>query len=432
MEIIMIHVQKQIQNCIAQIIQHNSMLQNVFAEIYAQGGRVLLVGGAVRDCLLGKFSLETDLDFEVYHLQLAELEAILKEFKPVSLVGKSFGVLRMHGVNADWSIPRKDSSGRKPAVELNPHMSFEQAFRRRDLTVNAMGIDMHSEELVDPYQGLQDLEDKILRAPDVEFFVEDPLRLFRVMQFVARLQMQPNEQLSTVCKAMDISSVSAERIEEEFKKLFLRSKQPSLGLQWLQEIGYLQTLFSYITDPEILYHAVDCVAHMKDVTDVQKLAAIWSCFVYICQNHDVTISQPVGNDVKLHAKQCIKQYTHSHEVLDLAVQLGLYVAYVPELVKSGKVSGYKWLAHWLSSYASLQLLSDVAQCWYDKTIIQEFVGQAYKAGVLHAAEAPLVTGKDLLEIAQGKELGDLVKKAYEIQIDQSISDQSVLLSKLND
>lgn len=427
----MIQVEKQIQNCIAQIIQYNSMLQNIFTEIYEQGGRVLLVGGAVRDCLLGQCALDTDLDFEVYHLQLSQLEAILKQFRPVSLVGKSFGVLRLHGVNADWSIPRSDNSGRKPVVQLNPSMSFEQAFKRRDLTVNAMGIDVHSKELIDPYKGLRDLKDRMLRAPDVKFFVEDPLRLFRVMQFAARLQMEPDEELSEVCRTMDISKLSSERIEKEFKKLFLKSVQPSRGLKWLQTIGRLQKLFRYLVEPEQLFKAVDSVAKIQSLSDVQKLAAMWACFVYVCQNHVVNISQSVATNVKVEAKSCIKQYVHSHEVLDLAVQLGLYVAYVPLLVQNGSNREYKWLAHWLTPSSSLQLLSSVARCWYDQQVVEQFVGQAQQAGVFHTAEEPLVTGKDLLHLAQGKELGDLVKQAYKIQIDQNISDKETLFSNLN-
>lgn len=426
----MIQVQKQIQNCIAQIIQHKLMLQNVFAEIYAQGGRVLLVGGAVRDCLLGQFSLDTDLDFEVYHLSLIELEEILKQFKPVSLVGKSFGVLRMHGINADWSIPRKDSSGRKPIVELDPHMSFEQAFKRRDLTVNAMGIDVHSKELIDPYKGLDDLKDKILRAPDVKFFVEDPLRLFRVMQFVARLQMETDKELDEICKTMDISTVSSERIEQEFKKLFLRSKKPSLGLIWLQKIGRLHELFTNLIEVEKLYKAVDCAAQIYNITDTEKLAAIWSCFVYVCQNNSVAALELINKDIKAQAKQCIKWYTHSHEVLDQAVALGLYVSYVPMLAQDRMQSNCKWLAYWLLPDISLYFLSCVALCWYDKKIVQQFVIQAQRSGVLHAAEAPLITGKDLLHITKGKELGDLIEKAYQIQINENIFDKSVLLSKV--
>ena len=219
MECIMTQIQDRIAKCLAQIIQQNHVIKNIFTKIHEQGGRVLLVGGIVRDSLLQKSG--SDLDFEVYHLSFDQLQAVLQQFGPVSFVGKSFGVLRLHTLDADWSIPRADSSGRKPKVDLDPNMSFVDAFKRRDLTINAMGIDVRTGELIDPYGGLFDLQNKILRAPDILFFVQDPLRLFRVMQFMARLHMVPDAQLNAVCKTMDISTISAERIDEEFKKLFL-------------------------------------------------------------------------------------------------------------------------------------------------------------------------------------------------------------------
>ena len=265
----------------------------------------------------------------------------------------------------------------------------------------------------------------------MNFFVEDPLRLFRVMQFAARLQMEPNEELNKVCKTMDISSISSERIEEEFKKLFLKSKKPSMGLKWLQTIGRWSELFPDIKEQEELYKAVDCVAKIQNLSNTQKLAAIWSCFVYSYQNISIDITKPIEKSLKTSVKQCVKQYVHSHEVLDQAVLLGCYVAYVQLLGENGKASDYKWLAYWLSSDISLELLSNVARCWNEKKVVDDFIQQAQRAGVFYKAEEPLVTGKNLLHLAQGKELGDLVKQAYKIQINQNVSDQSVLLAKLN-
>src|SRR5437762_13336580 len=89
----------------------------IIAGIAAVGGQRLAIGGAVRDLILQR-SLK-DVDIEVYHLPLELLESILKKHGPVSLVGKSFGVLRMHGMPIDWSIPRIDEVGRKPPVTID-------------------------------------------------------------------------------------------------------------------------------------------------------------------------------------------------------------------------------------------------------------------------------------------------------------------------
>ena len=427
----MIQFQKKMQNCIDQIIQHNSMLQNIFTKISQQGGRVLLVGGAVRDCLLNRFSFDTDLDFEVYHLELDQLEAILKEFRPVSLVGKSFGVLRLHGVDADWSIPRQDSAGRKPIVQIDPHMSFEQAFKRRDLTINAMGIDVQLRELIDPYGGLKDLENRILRAPNIEFFVQDPLRLFRVMQFAARFDMQPDVELNAVCATMNITKVSPERIEEEFKKLFLKSEQPSIGLSWLYKIGRWSELFDKTVFSLSICSAVDCIALISGMDTYQKLGAMWSIFVYeVVLQQKVEYSSSMSIDIKKRLKDVVVQYVSSKKVMEYVTCFGYYVHYIPLLVQSGEVKDYKWLAHWLSSDTSLQMLAMVGTCWYGQDIIDTFVQKAQQGGVLEYQEEPLVTGKDLLSFVQGQRLGELVRQAYEIQINSGIVDKEELINSI--
>ncbi|MGB8367197.1 MAG: hypothetical protein WCD44_02455, partial [Candidatus Babeliales bacterium] len=166
-----------------QLINSYLLVRTITQAIHAKKGRSLLVGGAVRDLFLG---LQTkDLDIEVYGLSAKQLELLLRDFGPISLVGKIFGVFRVHGLDVDWSLPRLDSTGRKPEVRIDPFLPFKDAFRRRDLTINAMGIDIISSELIDPFNGLNDLRKKLLRTPDPQFFIQDPLRFYRVMQFIA-------------------------------------------------------------------------------------------------------------------------------------------------------------------------------------------------------------------------------------------------------
>src|SRR3972149_3898098 len=123
---------------IEELILQVPEIKEIVADIHAQKGTALLVGGAVRDIILN-VPLK-DIDIEVHGLTIDSLEQILGQFGPVSLVGKAFGVLRVHGLDIDWSIPRADAPGRKPKVTLDPHMTFQDAFARRDLTINAMGI----------------------------------------------------------------------------------------------------------------------------------------------------------------------------------------------------------------------------------------------------------------------------------------------------
>lgn len=427
----MTQIQERIHICIAKIIQQSPQVKNIFDEIYQQGGRVLLVGGAVRDCLLG--CLSSDLDFEVYHLSFEELEDILKKFGKVSFVGKSFGVLRLHGFDADWSIPRADSFGRKPTVELDPDMSFKQAFKRRDVTVNAMGIDVVSCELIDPYDGVIDLQKKILRSPDITFFVQDPLRLFRVMQFVARFDMRVDETLSQVCRTMDISQISVERIEQEFCKLFTKAYQPSKGFVWLEHIDRVSDIFPGVTFDKIFYTRIDLVAQHHTFTSEQKIMVSFALLVQGLSLHgheSVDIDQKMTQTQTLVATEFLKHYIGSTELISKIVHLNWYIAYVPIMATMDNPVAYKWLAHWASSFFDLQFLTEAASCWYPQELVEKFVIAAKNAKVLHHAEQPLLTGQDLLDHAQGKELGEMLKKAYEMQLQDSISDKQKLLKKI--
>ena len=259
---------------VSKIIQNKRFVKDILNSIIHQSGRALLVGGAVRDLFLD-LSVK-DLDFEVYGLSLEQLQKILEQYGVVSLVGKSFGVLRLHGLDVDWSLPRKDSSGRHPVVEYDPNMSYKQAFARRDLTINAMGIDMESFDIIDLYGGMQDLENKILRATDLDFFIQDPLRLLRVMQFAGRFEMCVDEQLSTLCAGMDMSKVSQERIEQEFLKLFLQSKRPSLGLQWLVEIGKFNEFLPDVIACDNLWKVLDNAVIQSYDSDQEKISVMWA------------------------------------------------------------------------------------------------------------------------------------------------------------
>ncbi len=427
----MTQIQERINICIAKIIQQNPQVKNIFDEIYQQGGRVLLVGGTVRDCLLG--CLSCDLDFEVYHLSFDHLQDILQKFGKVSFIGKSFGVLRLHGFDADWSIPRADSYGRKPTVELDPDMSLQQAFRRRDVTVNAMGIDVASLELIDPYDGIIDLSKKVLRATDVTFFVQDPLRLFRVMQFCARFDMKVDETLSQVCKTMDISEISVERMEQEFFKLITKSQCPSKGFAWLAHIERLQDIFSGIVFDENFYARLDGIAQHNKFSVEQKNMA---CFALLAQGLQDGVLANVSIDQKINSEQIfllhsfLKKYIGSLDLIAQAAKLSWYARYVPLMAELESPVAYKWLAHWIAPELDLQFLSEITSCWYPQELVEKFVVTAKNAKVLHHSEEPLLHGADLLEYFQGKELGEMLKKAYEIQLEESIYDKSKLLKKI--
>ena len=220
----------------------DSTVESVARAIQAAGGRALLVGGYVRDRLLGLSS--KDFDIEVYGLKLQELESVLRTFGEVIAVGRAFGVLRVKGLDADLSIPRRDSkTGRGHRgflVELDPTLDFATAARRRDLTINSMAMDPLTLEVLDPHGGREDLSRRVLRATDPEKFGEDSLRALRVAQLRARFEMEPDAELRAICAGIDLSDLPGERLLEEFKKMLLKAKRPSLGLEFLRETGLLR------------------------------------------------------------------------------------------------------------------------------------------------------------------------------------------------
>ena len=222
------------------------------------GGRAVVVGGFVRDRLLG--ARTKDVDVEVFDLGVERFEALLARFGKVHAVGRAFGVFRTAGIDADFSLPRRDSK-RGPGhrgfdVAPDPSLDFAEAARRRDLTVNSMGLDPLTGEVLDPHGGRRDLERGVLRATDPAHFCEDPLRGLRVAQLAARLEMAPDDELVALCRALDLDELPGERVFDEFGKLLLRAAKPSIGFAVLEDTGLLRffpeldALRGVLQDPE--------------------------------------------------------------------------------------------------------------------------------------------------------------------------------------
>jgi len=225
-----------------------AILHTISKTLNAQGAKAVVVGGSVRDHFLHRPI--KDYDIEVYGLESLEvLEKILSQFGSVNLVGKSFGVLKfVHEKEAyDFSFPRLESKVSKGHrgfdVTVDGKMDFKTAARRRDFTVNAMGYDIEEKCFLDPFNGQRDIESKILRHIDDSSFVEDPLRVYRAVQFSARFGYALAETTAVLCREMVekgmLAELPKERVYSEWKKLLLKSPQPSLGLERMKQLGIL-------------------------------------------------------------------------------------------------------------------------------------------------------------------------------------------------
>ena len=225
-------------------------LHDIARTVREAGGRALFVGGQVRDRLLGRPS--ADADVEVFGLPLGRVESILGAYGRTRTVGRSFGVLRVDGLDADFSLPRRDNKTapghRGFAIEVAPGLDFAEAARRRDFRINSMGFDPLTGEVLDPHGGRADLAAKRLRVTDPAHFAEDPLRGLRAAQFAARFELRPDRELIALAARLDLGELAPERTFAELRKLLLLGARPAIGFDLLRRTG----LVRYLPEAEAL------------------------------------------------------------------------------------------------------------------------------------------------------------------------------------
>jgi tRNA nucleotidyltransferase (CCA-adding enzyme) len=212
--------------------------------IKANGGRAMLVGGCVRDELMG---IEPkDWDVEVYGVEPSRLREILDSFGRVDAVGEAFTVYKI-GRDLDVALPRRERKvgrGHKGfVIEGDKDMSFAEATKRRDFTINAILQDALSGEIIDVCGGRKDIENKILRVVSRETFAEDSLRVLRGAQFAARFEFDIDAETIEICRRIDLTDLPKERIWGEFEKILLQAEKPSIGLKRLYDLGVVEQLF---------------------------------------------------------------------------------------------------------------------------------------------------------------------------------------------
>lgn len=216
-------------------------LRHIEQLIRTAGGRTWLVGGCLRDLLLGQQPRE--LDLEISGLSPGRLHTLLTAHFSVQLVGKAFGVFRLHGLPIDISIPSRMLVNHESASGLlrqpDPDMDVDEALAGRDFTMNAMAWDPDTLELRDPFNGWADLDAHILRHASNQFG-EDPLRVLRGMQLAARFGLTAAPETVALCTTLTQDGQPRERLWEEWKSLLLHGRMPSLGLQFLSDCGWLR------------------------------------------------------------------------------------------------------------------------------------------------------------------------------------------------
>lgn len=216
-------------------------LRQIEQLIRRAGGRTWLVGGSLRDLVLGR--QPRDLDLEISGLPPGQLHALLTEQFSVQFVGKAFGVFKLQGLPVDITIPSRMLTDHASVPGLlrqsDPDMDIDESLARRDFTINAMAWDPDTLELRDPFNGRADLDAHVLRHAS-DRFGEDPLRVLRGMQLAARFGLTAAPETIVLCKTLTQEGQPSERLWEEWKRLLLHGIKPSIGLQFLSDCDWLR------------------------------------------------------------------------------------------------------------------------------------------------------------------------------------------------
>jgi len=426
-------------------------------EVADAGGRAWVVGGFVRDRLLGLDP--KDLDLEVFGIAAADLPALLARFGKVEPVGQSFPVYKVGAL--DVALPRRESKtghGHKGfTVEGDPSMSFADAARRRDFTVNAIGLDPLTGEHADPFGGRDDLAGRRLRVVDPDRFGDDSLRVLRAVQLVGRFSLEVDPQTRALLAGIPIDDLPAERIWGEIDKLLLRAATPSAGLALALDLQVIARLFPELQalvgcaqEPEwhpegdVWIHTLMVVDQARTrIDDLPRAGQIAVMLGALC--HDLgkpsTTAVIDGRIRSLgHEEAGVAPATSLLDRLNVHAIDGLDVrreilAMTAHHLKPGawyKVrhevgdGAFRRLAQkanleWLARLAKSDCLGRTGP--FDCTAMDWFLDKARRLGVEHQPPRPLLLGRHLIDLgmAPGPAMGVLLKQIYERQLDGEIT-----------
>ncbi|MFW2567290.1 CCA tRNA nucleotidyltransferase [Aliarcobacter butzleri] len=382
------------------------ILIKILNDLQELGSKPILVGGCVRDSFLNKKI--KDYDIEIFNFDSLEiLEKSLKKFGNVNLVGKSFGVLtlKIDEYDFDFSLPRIEkkvgNSHQDFEVSTNANLSFKEAAKRRDFTINAIGYDYFKNEILDPFGGMNDLKNKIIKHIDDKTFVEDSLRVYRSVQFASRFEFKIDENTKILCKKIvssgELKFLPKERVFEELKKLFLKSKKPSLGLSLLKEFN--------IMNIEQNLEEIDNLAFIlkdKNYDDFRKLYLFYSC---LCKgmNEDETFSfiKNLTDDKKFIKNILILNETNLTNDIKILKRLSLKL----------KLEDLIVLNQAFKNQISLEIFE----------ILKDL-------DILNTPIKPLVLGKDLIKLGfvPSERFKEILDFAFDLQIEDNLSKSNII------
>jgi len=446
-----------------------SDLLSALTSVRREGGRPRLVGGCVRDWLLGGSA--KDYDIEVAGLDFESLHRALAPFGATDVVGRSFGVIkvRMKGAEYDFSLPRRESKTgaghRGFHITPEPSLGDAEAAARRDFTINSMAWDPFDGVLIDPHGGERDLKAGILRHTS-RAFTEDPLRVLRGMQFASRFNLTLAAETAQLCASIADSypELPRERVWGEWEKWAVQSTVPSRGLAVLRETGWLRhfpeiaCLRGTPQDPEwhpegdVLEHTMHCLdalvgfdswqqgsATRRKILSFAVLAHDFgkpSTTVYserrgemhwTSNNHEAAGGEPsesfmqrIGAPRELH--EPVRALVVNHMLHHPAEGFGYTDSQIRRLAKRLAPASIDDLCEVMSADAHgrppLSPLPSVR-------LIVQLRQRAHELAMESSAPKPLLMGRHLLKagLKAGPEFKALLEEAFEAQLEGVFSDE---------
>jgi tRNA nucleotidyltransferase (CCA-adding enzyme) len=432
--------------------------QSIAAAVRDAGGRALCVGGFTRDRLLERPS--KDLDIEVFGIPQDRLLALLQTLGKVVPAGQAFPVYKLGEV--DVALPRRESKtgrGHKGfSVEGDPSMPFEEAARRRDFTINAIGWDPLTGEYLDPFRGRNDLEQRILRVVDPLTFGDDSLRVLRALQFAARFELTIDPDTAAICASIPLDDLPAERIWGEFEKLLLQAGRPSIGFALARELGVIrrllpemEPLYECPQDPawhpegNVWIHTLMVIDKARELNanlDRPRLAAVM--LGAVCHdlgkpattamidgrvkspNHEAMGVEPAARILDRLNINTLDGFDVRGQVLGLVTEHLRPIAFFKarDTVTDGAFRR-------LAQKVDLELLACFARAdchgragTFDCSGIDWFIDRARSLGVEHKPPGPILLGRHLIELGvePGRRMGEILRAVYELQLDGAVTD----------
>ncbi len=439
-------------------------LKNVLAFLFRDAKAICLVGGAVIDHLSGRTI--KDWDIEIYGLSLQTICNILeKNGYPADMVGASFGIIKtkIAGIDIDVSVPRRENKigkGHKGfAIYMDPDMTIREAARRRDLTINSISLCLKTGEILDPFNGLEDLAKGCIRHVDATTFVEDPLRVLRIMQLLPRKGSYVDMTTIELSRSIvdSYSEIPKERVFGEFEKLLLKSQKPSMGLRFLVDSGWikhfpeLKALMGCPQNPEwhpegdVWEHtlqAVDNAAKMrKYVPDDWRLPLMFGALCHDMGKPAVTTSdlRAIGHDKAgvLPAIQFMSNLTDNKKLIERVANI-VENHMQPGNLYRGEARNSRWLK--LHKKVPLEILGALSRCdslakdQHPADImsvehpVSSYAWERAEIFRKNKTRKAVITGKDLINagFVPGPEFKHMIEFAEETYYDDKLSKEELL------